>query len=225
MTTSIESSSSVTTPSIASSVTNIPTNNTYTINDAVHDDFNETERRTVPGNSSYSNLTRDGKKVVIFSDSMCKGINNGRLNRSLVNKTMYKKVFPGATPEDVDYYSVRTLTNDCPDITVIHTGTNQVGKKDPFEIARGIIKNVITCKELGVNKVFVSGVIMRKDYPEQVRTLNNILEQWQFLHDYTFIYNENITEECLAWDQHHLNNRGSLRLSANFRRALNKPWV
>jgi len=96
---------------------------------------------------------------------------------------------------------------------------------DPFEIARNIIENVYTCKEHGCDKVFVSGIIMRTDYPEQVETLNKILEQWQFLYDYTFIFNTNIKKDCLAYDNHHLNKRGSLRLTANFRRALNKPWV
>ena len=119
---------------------NNTSNNTYTVHprDADADADGSTQTGHVTANSS---LTRH-KKVVILSDSMCGGMDNRRLNRALENKTTYKKVFPGGTPEDVDYYSVRTLTVDKPDISIIHTGTNRIGKSDPFEIAHGIIKNV-----------------------------------------------------------------------------------
>ena len=108
---------------------------------------------------------------------------------------------------------------------VIHAGTNRIGKEDPFKIAKEIIETVMTCKGHGCNTVFVSGVIGRPDYTEEANKLNNILYHWQFLHGYTFIYNNNISQDCLAQDKHHLSARGSLRLAANFRRALNKPYV
>ncbi len=197
--------------------TDEPSNNTYTVQSRGG------VAQTGHGDES-SSLTRH-KKVVILSDSMCGGMDNHRLNRALENKTTYKKVFPGGTPEDVNFYSTRTLTIDKPDISIIHTGTNRIGKSDPFEIARGIMKNVQTCKDHGCDRVLVSGVIGRPDHSEQVEQLNNILQQWQYLHGYTFIYNDNIKEDCLAYDNHHLNKKGKLRLAANFRRILSKPWI
>ena len=92
--------------------------------------------------------------------------------------------------------------------------------------------NVGKCREMSVpplgggpNMLFASGVVNRPAFPDQVKQLNNILYQWQFLHDYRFIFNENIRGDCLAYDNHHLNVKGSLRLSANFRRAINKPYI
>ena len=96
---------------------------------------------------------------------------------------------------------------------------------DPFEIAKEVVKNVETCKEHGCNTVFVSGVVDRPDFSEEVTMLNNILYHWSFLHGYTFIFNSNIKYNCLAQDDLHLNYRGVLRLCANFRRALTKPYV
>ena len=117
------------------------------------------------------------------------------------------------------------MEHDKPDICIIHGGTNRIGKEDPFAIARDIVKTVLTCKEKGCNTIFVSGIIDRPDFSDQVAMLNNTLYQWQFLHDYKFIYNENIGKDCLAYDKHHLNVKGSVRLGANFRRAINKPYI
>ena len=198
-------------------------NNTYS-NTPVHNTSGS--GRHVPGNSTYANMAADGKKVLILSDSMCGKMRFiTSLNKGLNNKKAYRKYFPGATPDDVHHYCTRTLAHDKPDIVIIHVGTNKVNDGDPVEIARSIVKVVETCKDYGVNKVFVSGVIRRPDEMEKVDTLNRTLYQWSFLHGYTFISNSNIKEDCLGWDQLHLNYRGTNRLSSNFRRALNKPYV
>ena len=115
---------------------------------------------------------------------------------------------------------------DRPDISIIHAGTNSIGKDDPFKIAESIVETVNTCKLHGCERVFVSGIVDRSDFTEDVETLNNILYQWSFLYGYTFIYNSNIkVNNCLARGGLHLNHRGALRLTANFRRALSKPYV
>ena len=170
-------------------------------------------------------MTRNGKRVAIISDSMCKHIKLDSLNQGMENKTAYKRIFLGATPADINHYSVRTLEVDNPDIVVIHAGTNSIGKTDPFIIAKDLMECVDTCKKHGCNTVFVSGIVDRPDFSSEVSALNNILYHWSFLHGYNFIYNENIRYDCLAWDELHLNYRGVRRLGANFRRALNKPWV
>ena len=178
-----------------------------------------------PGNSSYADMARNGKRVAIISDSMCKHIKLEALNQAMENKTAYKRIFLGATPADINHYCVRTLETDHPDITVLHAGTNSLGTMDPFAIAKDLVECVNTCKSHGCNTVFVSGVVDRPDFSEEVRTLNNFLYHWSFVHGYTYIYNENIRSDCLARDKLHLNYKGALRLGANFRRALNKPYV
>ena len=181
--------------------------------------------RHVPGNSSYADMSRVGKKVAILSDSMCGRIRIPVLNKVLENKRAYRKLFPGSTPDDILHYCTRTLSRDKPDIAIIHVGTNKVKEDDPFEIAGSIAKIVETCKHYGTNSVFVSGVVYRPDAVESVNQLNTILYQWSFLHGYTFICNDNIKYDCLDRDELHLNFRGSNRLTSNFRRALNKPYV
>ena len=153
---------------------------------------------------------------------MCSGIKIGRLNQALRNKNSYKVVYPGAKAEDIEYYCVRTLHMEKPDIVIVHAGTNQVENDDPFTIARNIVNIVKTCHEQGVNKVYVSEIIHRPDYPDIVIQTNNILRCWEALHDYTLIYNSNIDSSCICSDKVHLTGKGKNRLSSNFRRVLNK---
>ena len=179
----------------------------------------------MPGNSSYANMLSRGKKVVLLTDSMCGRMNMKRLNSSLENKTIYRKHFPGATPDDILHYSTRTLTLDKPDIAVLHVGTNKVLTEDPFETAQSIINIVNLFRDHGCNQIFVSGIVYRPDAVDKVKQLNHVLYQWSFLHGYTFIFNENVKEDCLDGGKLHLTTRGSARLSSNFRRALNRPYV
>ena len=109
-------------------------------------------------------MTRRGKKVAIIGDSICHGLNIPALNRTLKNKFAMKKVHPGCTPLDLNYYYKRTLELEKPDICIIHVGTNKIGRDEPFEIANGIAETVKTCHDLGVNKVYVSSIIYREDY-------------------------------------------------------------
>lgn len=179
----------------------------------------------VPGNSAYAAITQRGKKVAIISDSICGGMNMAKLNRELKNKHAYKRLFPGVTPDDLQYYCLRTLEKDKPDIAIINVGTNNIGKEDPFNIASEIIKVVKLCQERGCNKVYVSSIIHRPDYPDMVVQLNNILHQWQFHHDYELIYNDNINSTCICNDKIHLNYKGKDILSTNFRNILNKHQI
>ena len=155
---------------------------------------------------------------------MISGLSTSKLNRSLKNKRSYKKVFPGATAQDLEYYSIRTLEKDNPDICIIHAGTNNIETDNPFNIAHDIVRIVKTCQVRGCNKIYVSSVINRSDCPDTVLQLNNILRAWQALYDYTIIYNDNIDNTCISNDNIHLNYKGKSRLSSNFRRTLNKLY-
>lgn len=172
--------------------------------------------------SSTDRTTNQPKKVCILSDSICDGIDIRKLNNALKGKVAYKKIYPDATPGDVNYNATKTLKTDKPDICIIHVGTSIIGREDPFIIAGDIMKIVKTCKDKGCDDVFVSGIVYRGDFPDQVMYVNNILRQWQKANKYTFIFNENIDSSCLSFDTRFLNQRGKSRLSSNFRRSLNE---
>lgn len=187
-------------------------------------DNNYYQRSTkhVPGNSTYANMTNQGKKVAIMSDSICGGIYMPKMNKSLINKYAFKSIHPGSTPEDLNYYCVRTLKKENPDIAIINVGTNKIGRDDPFTIAKDITNIVKTCQQHGCNKVFVSSITYRSDYQNEVLQLNNILEAWQVIHDFKLIYNNNIDATCISKDGIHLNNKGKAKICSNFINVLNK---
>ena len=129
----------------------------------------------------------------------------------------------GATASDLEWYCVRLLEMETPDICIIHVGTNDIGQEtDAFKIAEKIIKVVKMCHEKGCNKVYVSSLIYRPDHPNLVVQINNVLMNWQALYNYEVICNDNIDEYFIARDKLHLSRRGKDRLWSNYRRTLNK---
>ena len=105
-----------------------------------------------------------GKKAVILSDSICQGIDIKWLNKSLKNVFVYKKIFPGATADDLHEYSNRTLKVDKPDIALINIGINNIKNEDPHSIAGKIVKVVQRCQKEGCNSVLVSSITPCIDY-------------------------------------------------------------
>ena len=175
-----------------------------------------------PGNSAYNDITTNGKKVVVLTDSTCGKMNIKELSKSLRNKIVFRKAYPGARPDEIQHNCTKTIREEKPDVSIIAAGTNCIGKTSPLQIAEDIVQIVKTCQTGGVNSVFVSSVIYRPDYPDEVVQLNNILRNWQTRYNFTLIYNDNIDDTCLSPDDLHLSRKGLARLRANFRNALNQ---
>ena len=93
-------------------------------------------KKIVPGNSSYSNTTSQGKKILILSNSICGRINISKLNEALKSAHAVKKIYPGATPKELEHYCLKPLNDIKPDIAIINIGTNKIGIDDPFEISK-----------------------------------------------------------------------------------------
>ena len=163
--------------------------------------------KSVPGNSSYSNMTNHGKKVLILSDSICGRINMKKLNQALKHAHAVKKIYPGATPEDLEHYCIKPLRDIKPDVVILTIGTNKIGIDDPFKISKEIFNIVNICKDHGVNKIFVSSITCRPEYPRIVEDINNILRARQVLYDYELIYNDDITADFIWKDKLHLSDR------------------
>ena len=144
-----------------------------------------------------------------------------QIKRSPEIRPCCKKIYPGATPKDLEYYCPKPLNDIKPDIVIINIGTNKIGIDDPFEISKDINRIVKICKDHGVNKVLMSSITCRPGHPRLVEDLNNILRARQLTYDYALICNENITADFIWKDRIHLGNRGTDRLTSNFRRILN----
>ena len=203
---------------------------------------NSTWKTTVPGNSSFSDIVQHGKKVILFSDSICNRFSEWELNKKATNCRIKKKAFPGATASDLaEHHMHPYLKKNVPDVAVIHVGANdifQLGGKEgrlTDEQIKEVCGNVLTCgmicKEYGTNKVSISSVLpgKSKDFTLSSIFINNALEKlceevgFDFIRNVNIIY-EKPTEEnegLFYRDGLHLNDDGRQILMQNFIDYLN----
>ena len=104
--------------------------------------------KTVPGNSSYAEISREGRKTCIIGASLIKRIDMQEFNRYLEKGTAIKRSFPGATASRLKYYIEENI-----DRIIINVGTNNLSKKQSEEeIVDEIIKIVSKCHTYGLTK-------------------------------------------------------------------------
>ena len=182
-------------------------------------------KKTSPGNSSYAGMVRFGKSVCVVGDSMLGRIRMPEFNRCMsnnlkLNATARKKFFPGAIAKEIGHYILPTLEEQCPDALLIHAGTNNLSKKDfnAKTVADQIIDIARSATERGVNDVFISAIIIRKEFRLQRRAneVNAILQSLASENGYIFIDNSAITLEHVCDDGVHLLESGLTILANNF---------
>ena len=79
-----------------------------------------------PGNRSYAETVQSLRKVIIFGDSIPRGIRIHEFN-SLVKKGYAKmKSFPGATSKELLHYVDPTLRDGIYNTAIIHVGVNDL---------------------------------------------------------------------------------------------------
>ena len=196
--------------------------NTHTHNNTHNNDT--TTRKTAPGNSTYADITRHGKKVCIVGASIIQRINMREFNKHLYDKHAVKVSYPGATASRATYYMKKPLEEENPDIVIINIGTNNLTKnrdQSEEETANQILHMVEECRNLGVNEIFVSGLTVRKGYFKKVKIINNILVQNAKKFNFTFIDNSDIQGHHLHHDGLHLEYDGTCILANNFIDHLN----
>ena len=72
----------------------------------------------VPGNRTYADATKYGKKVIVFGDSHLTRIDKKLFNNSLRNCRSRLKYFSGAKTKDLEHYVTPTLYEEEPDIFI-----------------------------------------------------------------------------------------------------------
>ena len=198
-------------------------------------------RKTVPGNNSFSGAVKHGKRVALFSDSICNRMSKHQLCTTL-KCNVNKKAFPGATTDDLsEHYMMPTLKKNPPDTAIIHIGVNDILEKGTVDggltsnaieqVARDIVKCGEVCRSRGVNTICISSVLPFKGRRAQ-STVNNInfnLAKLCREKSFDFILNDNIiyenckTEHLLFYsDGVHLNDLGRDILMGNFNNYINR---
>lgn len=187
----------------------------------------DTKLKTVPGNSSYAKMTKQGKKICIFGASLLQPINMREFNKCLIDKHAVRNSFPGSTAAKLKYYMKPTIEDEKPDTVIINIGTNNITKsrQSAMETTNEIINIVDDCRKMGANTIFVSGLTTRNGYDRQVNAINELLWKNAGTYDYKFIDNSNIKKEHLKYDGLHLLVKGTEILANNFLHVLNSRSI
>lgn len=202
-------------------VNNNPENNNYHLHKA------PIVPATIPGNSNYSEISKNGKKIFVTGDSIIKRIRSKEFNRVLQSGKAVIKSFPGSTANELNHYILPHLQNILPDIVIINAGTNNLSrdhKQTNDDLVKELLNVGITCKENGVNHVFISGLCYRNSrfLNGRIDDINIMLRNGCNDHNFEFIDNKNIQVDCHLWkDGVHLNDRGLEILANNYIKHLN----
>ena len=169
-----------------------------------------------------SNTERNGKKVTIFSDSICTGMTGNDLSKREKSCRVQVKAFNGATAHHLkNYHMMPTLHEHPPDTAIIHVGTNSLrtnrGEAPTSEedIAHGNIDCAFTCKSFGVKNIVISAICERRGmfFAMRLQEVNSILEEYCEYYNFIFIRNDNIKYDThLKDDGTHLNFEGNFFL-------------
>ena len=148
-----------------------------------HNQANSNEpnyRRVVPGNSSYAETTKSGKRITVFGDSIVSSIKRKEMNLYIQGNVRIN-TFKSATSNDM------------------YTGTNDISfrsTKSPKDIAASILQIGTKCRDAGVNNVLISSITKRKNFGLQkiINEVNDFLADGCNINRFTFINNSNIVE-------------------------------
>ena len=191
-----------------------------------------TVKATVPGENTYSEVTRNRNKsnVLIFSDSIPKGIKMYQLNKRLPNNNRAQLIsFPGASSKRLLHYLDVHLEDKNTDTVILHIGVNDLLNDDSPESINQLMGNlkkmIEKCQMYGVKNIFLSSIVFTTKL--DIRLLENVhvkLTNFCQCNNISIIDNRNIRSNHLYKDGLHLIEDGKRLLGNNFVSGLNNMY-
>ena len=107
---------------------------------------------------------RKSKRIIMYSDSIPKGIRIREFNCYITNATARLKSFPGAASKELAHYVVPTLQEESFNLALIHIGINDILKDQSDSQCESLTRNILEisqkCKEHGIEKIIISSLIV-----------------------------------------------------------------
>ena len=188
---------------------------------------------TVPGNKSYADVamsrkTKNGftKKVIVFGDSIIRGIRVREFNQQVKNGYAKFKSFPGCNSKEMLHYIEPTLETGFYDSAILHVGVNDLlNNRSPSstdDLVSSFVKIVDKCKSFGVMDLSVSVIAFNKSLQYTViKKVNEKIVDMCKKNGLVFIDNGNISNMDLYQDGVHILERGQCLLANKFIFVLN----
>ena len=187
----------------------------------------------VPGTKliSEGSLHSKGQRdILIFTDSIPKGIRIRELNSFIKNGKTKMVSFPGATSKEILHYLDVHLANSSADAVILHVGVNDLLEDNIQSKMENLGKNlrsmVEKCHTYGIKNVFISGLVYttRIGLPVLEKTHEMIMHLCNKL-GICYVDNRNIRREHLWKDGLHLVESGKVILANNFLSYLSKCFL
>ena len=185
--------------------------------------------KLVPGELSYNNAVKstwlnsdEQNRIIIFGDSIFRGIRFREFNNVIKSGYAKFKTFPGADSKEILHYVNPTLESGNYDSAVLHFGVNYlpqntISKSDSVEnLIENIRKTAVKCMSHGVSRAFVSTIVRNKRIPESL--LEEVNEKISFMcknNSFIFVDNSNTSNIHLFDDGLHLVESGRCILENN----------
>ena len=120
----------------------------------------------IPGTKLFSEASQPSKSqrnILIFTDSIPKGIRIREFNRFIKNGKTKMVSFPGATSNEILHYLDVHLTNSSADTVILHVGVNDLLEDNSQLKIENLGNNLRSmlekCHAFGSKNVFISGLV------------------------------------------------------------------
>ena len=114
--------------------------------------------------ASGSKFSKRKTQIVIFSNSIPRGIRLSEFNCWLHKGYAQLKSFPGGTSKELLYYVESTLKNQKFDDALLHVGVNDLLNDESQDSVQNLLENLkqtsLKCKSAGVKRALVSGIVV-----------------------------------------------------------------
>ena len=176
--------------------------------------------------ASESKFSKRKKQIVIFGDSIPRGIRLHEFNYRLHKGQSKLKSFPGGTSKELLYYVEPTLKSKKFDMALLHVGVNDLLNDESQDSVQNLLENLkqidLKCKSAGVTRILISGIVVNKKLTSlYISSVNQRISNMCRDNAFVFIDNSNIPTSSLFRDGLHLLEIGKRVLANTFIDNLN----
>ena len=176
--------------------------------------------------ASERKFSKRKNQIVIFGDSIPRGIRLHEFNYWLHKGHAQLKSFPGGTSKELLYYVEPTLKSKKFDAALLHVGVNDLLNDERQDSVQNLLDKLkqigLKCKSAGVTRILISGIVVNKKLTSAyISSVNQRISNMCRDKSFVFIDNNNIPTSSLFRDGLHLLEMGKRILANNFIDNLN----
>ena len=176
--------------------------------------------------ASESKFTKRKNQIVVFSDSIPRGIRLREFNYWLHKGYAQLKSFPGGTSKELLYYLKPTLKNKKFDDALLQVGVNDLLNDESQDSVQNLLDNLkqigLKCKSAGVKRVLIFRIVVNNKLASAyISSVNQRISNTCRDNSFAFTDSNNIPTSSLFLDGLQLLEIGKRILSNNFIDNLN----